>query len=365
MSSSPARPELSDDDDFETEIVGESFRQDELHELASRVDVDNQGRRTFVACLRPEPENTHDKNAVAVLATDNGAHLGYLSRDTARTYHHALLQCGSAEVPAILFGGNERKPHIGVWLDLTALNRTLGIESPSVAVRQAIALSSATAVRLIQPAQKAGGSALDPHGQPLNISFNRARRAERDLCELLGLARGLIADGIVTEAEASLLRDWVGRHPDAVEHWAVRTIHHRLLEHFADGVIDDAERADLRLLLDQLVSGELSATCNADAATTLPLDQPPPTIEWIGMTFVFTGKFAFGTRRDCEREVETRGGICDSNVTKRTSFLVIGTFGSTDWVHSAFGRKIERAVSYRQTDGALRIVAEDHWASAL
>ncbi len=215
MSSSPARPELSDDDDFETEIVGESFRQDELHELASRVDVDNQGRRTFVACLRPEPENTHDKNAVAVLANDNGAHLGYLSRDTAPTYHHALLQCGSAEVPAILFGGNERKPHIGVWLDLTALNRTLGIESPSVAVRQAIALSSAAALRLIQPAQKASGSALDPHGQPLNISFNRARRAERDLCQLLGLARGLIADGNVTETEASLLRDWVPAEPDA------------------------------------------------------------------------------------------------------------------------------------------------------
>jgi hypothetical protein len=297
MSSSLARPDLSDDDDFETEIVGESFRQDELHELASRVDLDKHGRRTFVACLRAEPENTHDKSAVAVLATDNGAHLGYLSRDSAPAYHSALLQCGSAEVPAILFGGNERKPHIGVWLDLTTLNRTLGIESPSIAVRQVFALSSPAALRPIEPAQKTSGSGLDPHGQPLNISFNRARRAERDLCELMGLARGLIADGNVTETEALLLRDWVGRHPDAVEHWAVRTIHHRLMEHFADGVIDDAERADLRLLLDQLVSGELSATCNADAATTLPLDQPPPAIEWIGMTFVFTGKFAFGMRR--------------------------------------------------------------------
>ena len=80
------------------------------------------------------------------------------------------------------------------------------------------------------------------------------------------------------------------------------------MTHFEDGVIDDAERADLKLLLDQLVSGELSAVCNTDAASTLPLDQPPPTIEWIDMTYVFTGKFAFGTRRDCEREVEKRGG---------------------------------------------------------
>ena len=63
MSSSPVRPDLSDDDDFETEIVGESFKQNELHELASRVDVDNQGRKTFVAFLRADEENHYDKNA--------------------------------------------------------------------------------------------------------------------------------------------------------------------------------------------------------------------------------------------------------------------------------------------------------------
>ena len=161
------------------------------------------------------------------------------------------------------------------------------------------------------------------------------------------------------------MRDWVGRHLDALEHWAVRTIHDRLTQHFKDGVIDEVERADLKRLLDQLVSGELSAVCDTDAATTLPLDQPPPTIEWVDMTYVFTGQFAFGPRRDCEREVEKRGGTCEGNVTKRTSFLVIGTFGSRDWVHTAFGRKIEKAVSYRQAGVPLRIVGEDHWVSTL
>jgi NAD-dependent DNA ligase len=185
------------------------------------------------------------------------------------------------------------------------------------------------------------------------------------LCELLGLARGLLADGVVTDTEAMLLRDWVARHQDALEHWAVKTVHHRLTTHFEDGVIDDAERADLKQLLDQLVGGELSAVCNTDGATTLPLNQPPPIIVWSGMTYVFTGKFAWGTRQDCEREVERRGGACDKNITKRTSFLVIGTFGSTDWVHTAFGRKIEKAVSYRDAGVLLRIVGEDHWASAL
>ncbi len=364
MPSPPVRPAISDDDDFETEVVGESFRQSELRALDGRINVDHQGRRTFAAALRAEPDNPHDSSAVAVAAADNGDHLGYLPRELAANYHSALLQRGGAEVPAILFGGSARKPSLGAWLDLTPLNRALGFES-TPAPEPPVAEPPEIKGLRFQTTTRTPNSALDPHGQPLSLSFNRARRAERDLCELLGLARGLLADGVVTESEASILRDWVGRHPDAVEHWAVRTIHQRLTAHFEDGVIDDVERVDLKLLLDQLVSGELSAVCNADAATSLPLDQPPPAIEWVGTTYVFTGKFAFGPRRDCEREVEKRGGTCESNVTKRTSFLVIGTFGSSDWVHSAFGRKIEKAVSYRDGGVPLRIVAEDHWVSAL
>ena len=360
----PAHVGFSDDDDFETEVVGESFRQAALLALNARVDADLLGRRTFVARLRAEPQNLRDSTAVAVHAADSDDHLGYLSRDVAATYHDSVLQRGHVEVSAILCGGSERKPLLGVWLDLTAANRTLGIE-PIARVSQGLAPSTAGSLRSAMPERRFIGSAQDPHGQPLAVSFNRARRAERDLCELLGLARGLLADGSVIESEALLLRDWVGRHPDAVEHWAVRTIHQRLLSHFEDGVVNDAERVDLKLLLDQLVSGELSAVCDADAASTLPLDQPPPTIAWVDMTYVFTGKFAFGTRRDCEREVEKRGGACESNITKRTAFLVIGTFGSRDWVHTAFGRKIEKAVSYREAGTQLRIVGEDHWAAAL
>jgi hypothetical protein len=358
-------PGLSDDDDFETEVVGESFRQLELRALDARLGSDSRGRRTFLARLRPDPHNAYDSNAVAVIAADNGDHLGHLPRELAPIYQSPLLACGGADAPAVLYGGSGRKTSLGVWIDLTALNRALGIVWPSPVVTTGASRALLDITVNAQPAEKRIDAKLDPHGQPLNVRFNRARRTERDVCELLGLARGLLADGTITETEAALLRDWLGRHQDAIEHWAVRTIHDRLMHHFEDGVIDEAERGDLKRLLDQLVSGELSAACDTDAATTLPLDQPPPTIEWVGMTYVFTGQFAFGPRRDCEREVEKRGGMCAGNITKRTGFLVIGTFGSRDWVHTAFGRKIEKAVSYREAGVPLRIVAEDHWVGRL
>src|SRR5260370_1257115 len=79
----PVRVALSDDDDFETDVVGESFRQPALSALEARIGIDNRGRRTFLAGLRAEPDNVYDKNAVAVLAADTGDHLGYLSGELA------------------------------------------------------------------------------------------------------------------------------------------------------------------------------------------------------------------------------------------------------------------------------------------
>lgn len=86
---------------------------------------------------------------------------------------------------------------------------------------------------------------VDPHGQPFNIRFNRARRAERDLSELLGLAKGLLADGIITTDEAAAVLQWVVNHPDAVEQWPVNILAQRLQRIFADNCVDEDERLEL------------------------------------------------------------------------------------------------------------------------
>jgi hypothetical protein len=206
---------------------------------------------------------------------------------------------------------------------------------------------------------------LDPHGQPFNVRFNRARRAERDLSEMLGLAKGVLADGAVTEAEAGLVHTWVTKHPDATEQWPVNILRERLERIFADGAVDEDERSDLSELLGSIVGGTAGIVLGEDSATELPLDTPPPDLVWRQSVFVFTGKFAFGTRRDCERRVEQLGGACNDSVTRRTTYLVIGTFGSRDWVHTPFGRKIEKAVEYRKSGIPLAIIGEDHWAAAV
>ena len=58
---------------------------------------------------------------------------------------------------------------------------------------------------------------LDPHGQPVSGLVNRKRRVERDLSELLGLAKGMLADGVVNDKEAEYLVKWGLNHPDGLD----------------------------------------------------------------------------------------------------------------------------------------------------
>src|SRR4030095_7871246 len=139
---------------------------------------------------------------------------------------------------------------------------------------------------------------LDPHGQPLNVRFNRARRTERDISEFLGLAKGLLADRVVSPDEARIVRDWIEAHPDVHEVWPINVVVDRVRQIYQDGCINPAEQKDLAALLAALVGGHAGMIVGEDAPTDLPLDSPPPVLQWTGYVFVFTGQFAYGTRLD-------------------------------------------------------------------
>jgi hypothetical protein len=176
----------------------------------------------------------------------------------------------------------------------------------------------------------------------------------------------MLSDGVVSDQELGYLRDWMGNHPDACRCWPLNVIAPRLAKAFEDGRIEEDERADLHNVLAALVGGKECLLLGYEGATELPLDTPPPLMSYgPDEVYVFTGRFAYGTRATCEREVAARGSACESNVTRRMSFMIVGTFGSRDWVQTSYGRKIQRAVELRNSGFAVRIVGEDHWAGTL
>jgi NAD-dependent DNA ligase len=195
--------------------------------------------------------------------------------------------------------------------------------------------------------------------------FNASRRIDRAIHEMLGLCRGVLADGIVTTEEALLLINWMEANPDVIAQWPASALADRLDRIFADGVVEPHEQRELEALLRE-ITGTLEDGEQAVGRTaTLPLNSPPPALEFDGWEYVFTGRFACGTRRWCQQAVEARGGTITGDVRMRTNVLVVGTYGSRDWAHSSYGRKIQKAVDYRARGAPVRIVAEDHWSGFL
>lgn len=197
----------------------------------------------------------------------------------------------------------------------------------------------------------------------LHRLFNRARIDDRQVNELLGLAHGIVADGVVTQAEAEFLQKWLAANSVVSDNPVVATLLARVNEMLVDRYLDAEESRELLETLRLFSAGdfELGETLKA---TRLPIDTPQPELKFEGSRFCFTGTFAFGSRRHCEEAVVARGGEVGSLV-QSTRYLVIGIYATDSWAHSAFGRKIERAVDWRDRGLPISIVSEEHWATAL
>ena len=182
------------------------------------------------------------------------------------------------------------------------------------------------------------------------------------IAELVGIVRGVVADGKVSSEEATHLVEWTRAHPGVAERWPADMLSRRLEEIFRDGRVDARERRLLESILGQLAENTSGLP---GLATDLPLDRPEPAVHFPGRTFVFGGEMAYGPRRACEREVEDLGGACERAVTRRTDFLVIGALAAEDWSQEGFGDLVDDVVTLRQRGARIAIISEARWAAAL
>lgn len=204
---------------------------------------------------------------------------------------------------------------------------------------------------------------LNDHAQPLDPRVQARLRTDRAINEMLGLVKGVLIDGEVSEREALALTDWFAANPDSLKVWPGYVLSRRLKKILADGRVDDEEREHLRALLETTVGEQVKPETNP--TTELPLDRPAPPLIFRDQTYVFTGEFAYGTRKDCEAAVCRLGGRCLPRATQKTNVLVIGQIGSRDWAHTSFGRKVESIVRWKRRGLPIAIVEEEHWVDQL
>lgn len=196
--------------------------------------------------------------------------------------------------------------------------------------------------------------------------YNRVgndRIKSRQIDELIGLARGLCADGALNLSEVQFLEKWLAANLAINEQTLLHTLWQRISGILHDGCVDHDEQVELFELLASL-GGDAIELGEALKPTTLPYCEPAPSLWFEGANYCFTGTFSFGQRKACERAVEQKGASVGA-ITRKTDFLVIGAYATESWKHSSMGNKILKACEMRSKGLPIAIVSEAHWLSFL
>lgn len=196
----------------------------------------------------------------------------------------------------------------------------------------------------------------------LFTKFNRKSVDDRQIDTLIGLSKGLTADGAISQVEAEYLKTWLIQNRAASQNPIIGNLLEKVSAILKDGVLDPEEAQDLLQTL-HAITGENSEMGELAKPTTLPVNLPTQPIIFPSRSFVLTGTFAFGTRKQCQEAIESLGGENASGITKSLNYLVIGSYVTDSWIHETFGRKIQKAVEYQAQGVPLVIVTEEHWAS--
>jgi len=190
--------------------------------------------------------------------------------------------------------------------------------------------------------------------------YNRKSIDDRQIDTLIGISKGLVADGKADQAEAEFLLSWLIQSRQATANPVIINLLEKVGAMLEDNVFDQDESTELLSLLHK-INGEPSAVGELAKPTSLPVDCPAPIIVFEDTQFLFTGTFVYGTRKTCQAAVERLGGINAKSVSRDLDYLVLGTYVTDSWIHENYGRKIEKAMRYREEGAPIAIITEEHW----
>lgn len=192
--------------------------------------------------------------------------------------------------------------------------------------------------------------------------FNTKQIKDRQTDTLIGLSKGLAADGKVNQAEAEFLLSWLIQNSQVSNSPIIENLLIKVSAMLDDDFLDADESAELLAIL-KMISGDASEIGELAKSASLPVCQPAPPVSFKDKTFMFTGTCAFGTRKQCKEATESLGGINSKgkDITKSLDYLVLGKYVTASWAHEAFGRKIEKAMEYREKGIPIAIITEEHW----
>jgi len=180
---------------------------------------------------------------------------------------------------------------------------------------------------------------------------NYKRTQDRKIDEFIGICKGVLADNEFNEVEKNTLHKWLNENQ--INDIQIKKIH--------QSFENNTSLNDLKKMLEQYIGYDMQSFGVMNASTSLPIEKMLLPIEFKDKSFCLTGKFAsaIGNRKVIEDMIKEKDGIIRSNVVLDLDYLVIGELGNPDWKHSNSGRKIEKALKYREENKTgIKIISE-------
>ena len=191
-----------------------------------------------------------------------------------------------------------------------------------------------------------------------------SEKLKQSLGELLGLARGVLADQELSDSEINFLHGWLEDRYHMTSSFPGNVIHKRIKEVLEDGVITEEERSHLVDTLTMLVEDRLEDLAEQVDLTELWFDDVG-LIDFNQTRFCLTGNFVYGPEEACKTEIEKRGGVVNKSVGDEVQYLVVGGLGVDEWRSGGLGAEIEKAMRLRAKDSTVKIIPEDSWVAHL
>ena len=97
-----------------------------------------------------------------------------------------------------------------------------------------------------------------PINEDMTQRLLKARLNSIDISELIGLCKGVIADGTVNLKEADFILHWLDEYRDVIDIWPADVLHKTLNKVLEDGTLDKEETEELIELLTEITGGPVS-----------------------------------------------------------------------------------------------------------
>lgn len=176
---------------------------------------------------------------------------------------------------------------------------------------------------------------------------------------LHGIMSGISSDRIIKDSEIRHIDQWIEEHQFLKGSWPYDELESVLTSILSDQIISGAEKKMFISFCDS-VAGKPGYRATDELVDMLKMGycQVEPHITIPEHTFCLTGISSRYPRTQIGEKIELYGGYLNNNVSKAVNYLVICDEKNSCWAFNCYGRKVEKAVTFRRKGVPIEIINE-------